>query len=83
MIQAEQDSEYDISEMAELKHKLLKYVGEQLNPMVAKLNFIQQDKHKLRKFVEGKECKECGHLGVSINAEFYPIGKCCYCGTEK
>ena len=42
-----------------------------------------QNKEKLREFVADNECEECGHLGVSINAEFYPIGKCCYCGNEK
>lgn len=28
------------------------------------------------------ECEECGNFGISIKADFYPIGKCCYCGTE-
>lgn len=83
LMQAEQDSEYNISEVEELKDKLLEYVTEQLNPMIVKLNSIQQNKEKLREFVADNECEECGHLGVSINAEFYPIGKCCYCGNEK
>ena len=83
LMQAELDSEYDDSEVNELKCNLLKYITEELNPMIAKLNSIQNNKKKLREFVSDGMCDECGNMGLSINAEFYPIGKCCYCGTEK
>lgn len=82
LMQAELDSEFDDSEVEELKHSLLKYVTEKLNPMIVKLNSIQHDKEKLKEFVGDNECEECGHFGLSVNDEFYPIGKCCYCGTE-
>ena len=42
-MQAEQDSEYDDSEVEELKLKLIKYVIEKLNPMIAQLNLIKED----------------------------------------
>ena len=45
-MQAEQDSEYDDSEVEELKLKLIKYVIEKLNPMIAQLNLIKEDKKK-------------------------------------
>jgi len=41
-MQAEQDSEYDDSEVEELKLKLIKYVIEKLNPMIAQLNLIKE-----------------------------------------
>ena len=82
LMQAEQDSEYDDSEVEELKLKLIKYVIEKLNPMIAQLNLIKEDKKKLKEFVSDNECEECGNFGISIKADFYPIGKCCYCGTE-
>ena len=50
-MQAEQDSEYDDSEVEELKLKLIKYVIEKLNPMIAQLNLIKEDKKKLKEFV--------------------------------
>ena len=81
-MQAEQDSEYDDSEVEELKLKLIKYVIEKLNPMIAQLNLIKEDKKKLKEFVSDNECEECVNFGISIKADFYPIGKCCYCGTE-
>lgn len=82
LMQAEQDSEYDDSEVEELKLKLIKYVIEKLNPMITQLNLIKEDKKKLKEFVSDNECEECGNFGISIKADFYPIGKCCYCGTE-
>lgn len=82
LMEAELDSEYDDSEVEELKHSLLQYVTEQLNPMIVKLESIKQDKIKIREFVSDNECEECGHFGISIRDEFYPIGKCCYCGAE-
>lgn len=36
----------------------------------------------VKEFVSDNECEECGNFGISIKADFYPIGKCCYCGTE-
>lgn len=27
-------------------------------------------------------CIQCGKFGVSINEEFLPIGRCCYCGWD-
>lgn len=54
MRQAEQDSEYDDSEVEELKLKLIKYVIEKLNPMIAQLNLLKEDKKKLKEFVPAR-----------------------------
>ncbi len=27
-------------------------------------------------------CDECGNLGISICEDFYPYGRCCYCGYD-
>ncbi len=27
-------------------------------------------------------CEECGNLGISICEDFYPYGRCCYCGYD-
>ena len=67
LMQAEQDSEYDDSEVEELKLKLIKYVIEKLNPMIAQLNLIKEDKKKLKEFVSDNECEECGNFGILNN----------------
>ena len=73
LMQAEQDSEYDDSEVEELKLKLIKYVIEKLNPMIAQLNLIKEDKKKLKEFVSDNECEECGNFGISLKLIFIQL----------
>lgn len=81
---ADSDSEYDESEMQDFLDDVLSYTEETLNPyvkQVAALEFEcgrQGGEPPVADFV----CEECGKEGVSISAEFLPIGKCCYCGYE-
>ena len=72
-MQAEQDSEYDDSEVEELKLKLIKYVIEKLNPMIAQLNLIKEDKKKLKEFVSDNECEECGTLEYQLKLIFIQL----------
>ena len=27
-------------------------------------------------------CEQCGKFGVSVNEDFLPVGRCCYCGWD-
>ena len=73
-MQAEQDSEYDDSEVEELKLKLIKYVIEKLNPMIAQLNLIKEDKKKLKEFVSDNESvKNVGTLEYQLKLIFIQL----------
>ena len=60
------------------------YIQTKLNPFAAKLEELKIEvaRHGGDLPVADFECFECEKMGVSINNDFYPLGKCCYCGTE-
>lgn len=80
----ESDSEYDESELVELKDEIGVYIAEELNPIISILEELKRE----AKYEGGPEpvadftCDECGKNGISILEKFYPVGRCCYCGTD-
>lgn len=32
--------------------------------------------------VSSEKCYECARAGISTDDDFYPVGHCCYCGTD-
>ena len=53
-----------------------------LNPYPAILEGLEYEAKGCNNYVAGFPCEECGKLGVSVNDEFLPIGRCCFCGYE-
>lgn len=84
MIMLDSESEYDDSELDEFKQQLKEYIETGLNPLIDKLNALEHEEHQHGgpKPVADFPCYECGKQGVSIMEDFYPMGHCCYCGTD-
>ena len=84
VIMLESDSEYDESELVELKDEIGVYIAEELNPLIG----ILKELKRAANYEGGPEpvadftCDECGKNGISILKKFYPVGRCCYCGTD-
>ena len=81
---ADSGSSYDTLQLDVFKEELFAYIEEELNPYAKKLPDLEYEA-----VTEGGNspvadfpCWECGKNGVSIQEDFYPIGKCCYCGSE-
>lgn len=81
LMEAADSSEYDTVEMDDLKDELLAAI-ESLNPYPKKLSALALENKGAIQFVDDCPCEQCGKCGVSINPDFLPIGKCCYCGFE-
>lgn len=81
---ADSGSSYDTSQLDEFKEELFVYIEEELNPYAKKLPSLEYEAGTEggNSPVADSPCWECGKNGVSIQGDFYPIGKCCYCGSE-
>lgn len=77
-------SEYDEAELDDFFEVIYEYIECELNPYVSKLKSLMfvATKNKEPKPVADFSCEECGKYGVSVLEDFFPIGKCCFCGTE-
>lgn len=84
VIMLDSESEYDDSQLDEFKKQLKDYVENSLNPLIENLDTLSYDAKRYGgpEPVADFPCYECDKNGVSIMAEFYPIGYCCYCGTD-
>lgn len=74
-------SEYDSSEFEALKDELFAAI-ESLNPYPEQLSALTLENKGAIQFVDDYPCEQCGKYGISIQSDFLPIGKCCYCGFE-
>lgn len=82
LMEADEDSEYDTSELEELREELFEYIDEKLNPYPGKLDAYAYENKGDNAWTADFACSQCGKFGVSINEEFLPIGRCCYCGWD-
>lgn len=80
LMKASEDSVYNTSELVDFKEQLFEYIDEELNPYPTKLNTHVYENKGDNDWTGDFACDQCGKNGVSINEEFLPIGKCCYCG---
>ena len=82
LMEADEDSEYDTSELEELREKMFEYIDEKLNPYPEKLDAYVYENKGDNAWTADFACSQCGKFGVSIHEEFLPIGRCCYCGWD-
>ena len=82
LMEASEDSEYDSSELNDLRDELFEYIDEKLNPYPGKLDAYVYENKGDNAWTADFACSQCGKFGVSINEEFLPIGRCCYCGWD-
>ena len=81
-MEASENSEYDSSEMNDLRDNLFGFIDEELNPYPEKLNTYIYENKGLNEWTADFACIQCGKFGVSINEDFLPAGRCCYCGCD-
>ena len=53
-----------------------------MNPYPQLLSALSYSNKGVVEYIADFSCERCGKRGVSINDEFLPKGKCCYCGYE-
>ena len=84
MVVLDSESTYDDSELDDFKQQLKEYIENGLNPLIQKLEELEYgaQRHGGSEPVADFPCCECEKNGISIMNEFYPIGRCCYCGTD-
>lgn len=82
LMEADEDSEYDTSELEELREEFFEYIDEKLNPYPGKLDAHVYENKGDNVWTADFACSQCGKFGVSIHEEFLPIGRCCYCGWD-
>ena len=83
-VEVDSNSEYDGSELEEFKQELKEYIDNELNPLISELEAMEYEagRHGGKNQVADFPCAECGKLGISVLEDFYPFGRCCYCGME-
>ena len=81
LMEATDDTEYDTSGLDEFKEELFAFI-DSLNPYPAEAEAIAQRSKGVDRVIADFACEQCGKFGVSIDEEFLPVGKCCYCGWE-
>ncbi|MCQ2509443.1 MAG: hypothetical protein MJ116_03140 [Lachnospiraceae bacterium] len=82
IMEASEDSEYDDSELAGLGTELFDYIDDELNPYPKELEALVHRNKGDNMWTATCFCSQCGRSGISIDEEFLPRGKCCYCGYE-
>ena len=82
LMEVSENSEYDSSELTDFEEQLFEYIDEKLNPYPAKLEAHSYENKGVNDWTADFACDQCGKTGVSINEDFLPIGKCCYCGWD-
>jgi len=78
------ESYYDTEDLDEFKDELKDYIEEKLNPLIYKKESLEYTAATSggAEPVADIPCMECGKYGISISEDFYPLGRCCYCGEE-
>lgn len=81
---ADSDSEYDESQLNDFFENVVFYIEDELNPYLKELSVLEHEygRYGGPAVVADFVCEECGKNGVSVLEDFFPIGKCCYCGYE-
>ena len=81
---ADNDSEYNDTEVQDFLEDLIDYIEGYLNPYVKIVSSMKHEcvRHGGESPVADFACQECGKEGVSITEDLLPIGTCCYCGYE-
>ena len=74
-------TEYDTSGLDDFQEELFASI-DSLNPYPAEAEAIAQRSKGVDRVIADFACEQCGKFGVSIDEEFLPVGKCCYCGWE-
>ena len=84
VIMLESESEYDHSGLSDFVEQLQNYVENDLNPFIKKLKDFEYEaaRYGACEPVTEFPCIECEENGVSVMEVFYPIGHCCFCGTD-
>lgn len=81
VMEATDDTVYDASELDDFKEELISAIDD-LNPYPDKADAYAYENKGEATYTVDFQCEQCGEYGVSIDEEFLPIGKCCYCGYE-
>lgn len=83
-VELESESYVEAESLAEFNEALESYIQTALNPFASKLEEIKVEvaRHGGDLPVADFDCFECEKMGVSIDGDFFPFGKCCYCGAE-
>lgn len=83
-VELESESYVDDEALSQFNEVLETYIQTTLNPFAAKLEELKMEVARYGGDlpVADFECFECEKMGVSINNDFFPFGKCCYCGAE-
>ena len=81
LMEATDDTVYDTSGLDDFKEELFASI-DFLNPYPAEAEAIAQRSKGVDIVIADFACEQCGKFGVSIDEEFLPVGKCCYCGWE-
>lgn len=81
-IQVDRDSEYNDDEIEVFTENLIDYIENELNPYICQIAAIAYESEGGESVVADFPCEVCGKNGVSKNADFYPVGFCCFCGVE-
>jgi len=81
LMEADENTEFDTSELEDFKTELIAAIDE-LNPYPAEAEAIAHRSKGVDRVVADFACEQCGKFGISIDEEFLPVGKCCYCGWE-
>ncbi len=81
LMEADEDTEYNDSELDRFREELITAIDE-LNPYPAEAEAIAHRSKGVDRVIADLACEQCGKFGVSIDEEFLPVGKCCYCGWE-
>lgn len=81
-MQVDRDSEYQDEEVRDFIDNLIEYIENELNPYVAEIEAVAYESKGSDSVVADFPCEVCGKNGVSIKENFYPVGSCCFCGSE-
>ena len=76
-----ENTDYDTSELKEFQEELAASI-DSLNPYPTEAEAIAYRSKGADHVLADFPCEQCRKLGVSINEEFLPVGKCCYCGWD-
>lgn len=82
IMEASEDSEYNDSELTELIDELIDYIDKKINPYPKELEKLVHRNKGNNIWTATCFCSQCGQSGISVDEEFLPRGKCCYCGYE-
>lgn len=81
-MQVDRDSEYQDGEVQDFTENLIDFIENELNPYTDEINAVAYESKGCESVVADFPCEVCGKNGISIKEDFYPVGLCCFCGSE-